>query len=224
MRLWPRFLNLARQNAGSVYEFTARATCPQPGHAGLCDFRFNSNIKSDLKVDRISRQVFQFLGSPLSGGYDFGESISPIIAEACRLQFYLLPSELTYDMKFLNDSGLATCRSATLWLTQVAARNGIEARPAVGLFVSVPYSVMHVWLEIHVSDGWKHADPFFLNSLARWGVIQLSDWPLSHSPRSAFFRLASGTILDEPLVWHEGDWGHSCTIATRKFGVLVDER
>jgi hypothetical protein len=221
MRLWPKFLDLARQNTGAAYEFTVRAACPKPGHAGPCDFRFNSKIKSTLKVDRVSHLVFQFRGSPISEEYDFGESIAPIITEACRLQFYRLPNELTYDMQFLNDSGLATCQSAALWLAQVASRHGIDARPAVGLFVSVPYSVMHVWLEIRAGDGWKHADPFFLNSLARWGMIQLSDWPLSRSPRSAFFHLVSGTVLDEPLVWHHDDWGYSDAIATKPVAGVV---
>jgi hypothetical protein len=215
MRLWPRFLNRARQDPGAAYEFTVRAACPQPGHADPCDFRFNPEMNRNLRVEQVSPQEFQFQGIPVSEAYDFGTSIEPVITEACRLQFHSLPSELAYDMKFLNESSLASCQSAALWLAEIATRHAIEARPAVGLFVSVPYSVGHVWLEIRVADGWKHADPFFLNTLARWGVIQLSDWPLSRSPQCAVLHLTSGTSLDEPLVWHRGDWGHSGVIATR---------
>lgn len=42
MRGWSRFLNLAHQDVNSVYKFTVRTACPRPGHAGPCDFRFNS--------------------------------------------------------------------------------------------------------------------------------------------------------------------------------------
>jgi hypothetical protein len=214
MRLWSRSLNRARQNVASVYEFTVRPACPHPGHAGPCDFEFNSKLKSDLEMQNISQGAFRFRGSLVSEEYDFGASIDAIITEAFRLEFHWLPPELFHDMKFLNDSGLANCQSATRWLAEVAAHHDIQARPAIGLFVSVPYSVRHVWLQIRVGDDWKHADPFFLNSLARWEIIQRDDWPLSRSPQSAVFHLASGPLIDEPMVWHQGEWMRWAAVLT----------
>lgn len=214
MQLWARSLNFALRNRNAAYKFTIRASCPEPGHAGPCDFKLNPKFDDKIKVERISKQKFEFQGRPISDSYDFGDSIEPIITEACRLQFHALPNELSYDMGFLNDSGLASCQSATLWLAQFATRHGIVARPAMGLFVSVPYSPQHIWLEIRVDDEWKHADPFFLNSLARWGLIRLSDWPLSRSPRFAIFHLASDILLEGPLVWHQDDFAHWGAVAT----------
>jgi hypothetical protein len=215
MRLWPRFLDLARKDAGKAYEFTVRTTCPRPGHAGPCEYRFNDEFEKNITKLQRSERSFEFRGSPISEDYDFGASIDQIIAEASRLEFHALPTELADDMKFLNDTGLANCQSANRWLSNVAARYGIEARPAVGLFVSVPFSVMHVWLEIRVGDEWKHADPFFLNALARWGIVQPDDWPLSRSPRSVVFHMARGEVASQPLVWHQHDWGHPDSIGTR---------
>lgn len=214
MRLWPRSLRTARRNGNVPYRFTVRAACPLIGHLGPCDFKVNQKFEENTRLKTISARVFQFQGNLVSEAYDFGDSIEPIIAEARRLQFHAMPNPANYDMKFLNDSGLATCQSAAVWLTQVAARHGIDARPANGLFVSVPYSVQHVWLEIRVGDEWKHADPFFLNSLARWELIRLADWPLTRSPQFAVFPMASGVLLDEPLIWDAGSPAHWGAIET----------
>lgn len=213
MRLWPRFLNSAIQRKDPTYKFVINFTCPQPGHAGPCDFKFNPEFGRRIKVE-MGGQAFQFHERPISEMYDFGDSIEPIITEARRLRFHVLPDEVSYDMKFVRDSGLANCQSASLWLAEVGARHGISARPATGFFISVPYSVRHVWLEIQVGNEWKHADPFFLNVLAQWGVVQPGDWPLSCSPRSAVLHLASDLLLDEPLVLHQGGWAGGGAIVT----------
>jgi hypothetical protein len=214
MRLWPRSLSSARRRGNVPYQFTLRVACPHPGHLGPCDYKLNPKFDDSIEIEEISPQALQFQGNLVSEAYDFGNSIDPIIAEACRLQFHVLPNAASYDMEFLNDSGLATCQSAAIWLIQVGARHGIVARPAMGLFVSVPYSVQHVWLEISTREGWKQADPFFLNSLARWGLIQLSDWPLSCSPQFAIFRIAPDVLLDEPLILHRGNRAHWGAVAT----------
>jgi hypothetical protein len=214
MRLWPRFLSAARKRQDPVYNFTLHFACPEPGHAGSCDFKFNPKFEDKVKAERVSPQTFQFQQRPISEMFDFGDSIEPIIAEACRLKFHVLPGEISSDMKFVRDSGLANCQAASLWLTGVGARYGISVRPATGFFISIPYSVRHAWLEIRVGNEWKHADPFFLNVLAQWGLVQPSDWPLSCSPRSAVLHLASDTLLDEPLIFHRLGWARAGAIVT----------
>jgi hypothetical protein len=203
MRMWPRFLSSTATRKDSLYKFRVHADCPQPGHSGPCDFTFNPKFENKVNPEKAAEQDFQFQARPLSEMYDFGDSIDPIIAEACRLKFHLLPHEMSRDMKFVQDSGLANCQSASVWLAAVGARHGIAVRPAAGFFISIPYSLQHVWLEIQVGNEWKHADPFFLNTLAQWGVVQQSDWPLSRSPRSAVLHLGSDMLLDEPLVLHQ---------------------
>lgn len=203
MRMWPRFLRSTAQRKNSLYKFNIQAECPQPGHAGPCNFKFNPKFESRINAEKVSLQEFQFQDRPLSEMYDFGDSIDPIITEACRLKFHLLPNEMSRDMKFVQDSGLANCQSASVWLAAVGARHGIAVRPATGFFISIPYSLQHVWLEIRVGNEWKHADPFFLNTLVKWGVVQLSDWPLSRSPRSAVLPLGSDMLLDEPMIFHQ---------------------
>src|SRR6202034_1241357 len=106
------------------------------------------------------------------------------------------------DMGFLNESKLANCHSATNWLMEVSAKNEIPVREARGLFVSVPYSSPHSWLEVNVEGSWHHADPFFLNALAGWGVVDRREWPPTHSPQFLVLHLASGPVV--PMIRHRG--------------------
>jgi hypothetical protein len=210
MRLWSRSLYFARKVGKVSYEFTVKAGCPQPGHTGLCDYKFDSRIEEKVKISESPGGIFRFRGHPVDDFFDFGDLIAPLVSEAQRLQFHVLPLELASDMGFLNETGLANCQSATLWLMQVAARHGILIRPAMGLFVSVPYSVRHLWLQISAENEWKHADPFFLNALVRWGVVERGDWPLTQSPRYAVLHLSSELFLRAPLLWHGNEpapWG-----------------
>ena len=205
LKFFTQFLNATKKDGSSTYSFSAPPTCPRPGHAGPCSFEFESSMSRQVRLGGVTPTI-QFAGQPIADAYDFGESIAPLVSEAERLQFYKVPDELASDMKFLAETSLASCRSAALWLLRVAAQHGIDARLARGLFVSVPYSTSHLWLEIRTAGEWRHADPFFLHSLAHWDVVDLSEWPLARTPQHVLLHLASGPADQYiPMVWHQGE-------------------
>jgi hypothetical protein len=215
-RLWARSLAAARRHSDPHYEFTFSVTCPRPGHAGPCSFSFHPLIEARTGAKQDSAGNFSFLARPVLDRHDFGAAFAPVVAEATRLRFHRLPHELYSDLAFLRDSGLANCQSATLRLLEVAAEHGLTARPVVGLFVSVPFSMRHVWIDVRVEDGWVPADPFFLHTLARWDVVSPADWPVSCSPRLAVVPLASPALMDLPVLLHGDEaapWGK--TVLTR---------
>lgn len=215
-RFWSRSMKRARINANAVYVFKLSCSCPCPGHDGSCRFTIDERIQERIQVKEQSHGVFVIQGSPVSQAYEFGSLIEPMVAAALQLKFHLLPTSLTEDTAFLKESQLANCHSATLHLIEVASKHGVVARTAMGLFISLPQSVRHVWLEILVADEWRHADPFFLSTLIRWGIINERDWPLSRSPDLAVFALSSGQHVHAPIIYHNDEpiLGKNVTIWT----------
>ena len=162
-------------------------------------------MTSTVTVNAAGEGIFVLRGRPAADGYDFTDSIAAVVSAAERLRFHFIPADLYSDLRFLQSTGLANCQSAALHLCQVAAEHGLAARPAMGLFVSVPFSVRHVWLEIAADGAWRPADPFFLKTLAEWDVIGAQDCPLSRSPGFPLLRLAASALRDLPLILHNGD-------------------
>jgi hypothetical protein len=204
-RLWIKSLRTAQRIGHPVYDFTLKTSCQSPGHAGPCDFRFEPHIEEAFQLKEIAPGMLQFRSSPLLDTYDFGGLLSPLIDEVQTLDFHRVPSVLARDIGFLRETRLAHCQSAALYLIEVAAKQGIDAQFCTGLFISTPFTVPHVWLEIRIDDEWKQADPFFLNTLAQWEVVDPDDWSLSQSPRLAWLRLGSPSGIDTPLIRHMND-------------------
>jgi hypothetical protein len=48
------------------------------------------------------------------------------------------------------------------------------------------------------------ADPFFLETLRGWGVVDEGDWPIDQAPRNILWRLRSAPSINEPFVTHHG--------------------
>jgi hypothetical protein len=86
----------------------------------------------------------------------------------------------------------------------MAAAAGVNARPAAGLFLGALFPFRHIWVEVEVGRRWVAADPFFLGTLRRWGVVNGDDWPVDQSPRNILWRLRSAPSINEPFVTHHG--------------------
>jgi hypothetical protein len=201
-RRWAKSLRFAQDVGSPSYEFTLKASCPRPGHAGVCDFSISRLVEADFTPDGEAADTYTLRANLPPNAHELAGVLDPVVREARRLHFHQVPAQLSKDIGFVRDTGLAQCRTSTHYLVDVAARHGLTVRPAVGLFASAPFSIWHIWLEVLVDDEWHQADPFFLHTLAEWDVLDTGDWPLSCSPRSAVLRLGSATLMEAPMVTH----------------------
>lgn len=202
---WGRSLSAPMQNERGAYEIRLTWQCPDPGHTGDCRFHPGPPMTSLLPQEPSGSMVglrSTFRVDPLHEVHDFGSALDPLIAEAATLDFHRLPEPLTGDLAFVRETRLADCRLANLHLTRLAGDLGLTVRPASGLFLGAPFPSRHVWFEVRVGDRWVAADPFFLHTLARWGVVRAEEWPLTHSPRNVLWRFETSNRVDTPLVRH----------------------
>ncbi|MFJ5309826.1 hypothetical protein [Streptomyces sp. NPDC088350] len=206
MSLW------ARAFRDPVRMATARCTaqlawsCPTPGHEGYCECHFTVS-------PRIGGRSVGPMAHDISGwnvdldvqlqndDHTFQDGFSALVKEVEKLHFHRLTPELAQDMGFLREYRIADCRSASIHLADVAVEAGLAVRQASGYFVGAPFPVPHIWLDINVNGRWIAADPFFLRTLARWGVVNAEDWPPARSPRNVLWRIRSDHF-QEPLIQH----------------------
>ncbi|WP_217213927.1 transglutaminase domain-containing protein [Streptomyces sp. AC550_RSS872] len=221
-RWWSKYLGEVKQSAGGL-ELRFTATCPQPGHEGDCAFTLIPRPEgASLTPPQRHGDSAVFcirVDSPV-GFHDFGNSIDPVIAEARTLEFHKFRKDLSYDTGFVRETRLANCLSAAFYLVEVACNNGLVARPAAGLLMAPPLSAWHAWIEFPIDGSWTAADPFFLNTLQCWGVIDPVEWPLSVSPGPAFFHLDATDSLNSPLVLH-GNIPADCSMTVSRQGSPV---
>lgn len=195
-----------------------RARCPEPGHPGPCDFRLLDAVRESPHTTGTATQAPGHhraevsLGAGGTAHLPPGGPVDRIVAEAEKLTFHHLPAALAEDLGFLRDTGLADCRSASRHLVAVGAEAGLTVRPASGIFVSVPFSNLHSWIEVETADGtWLPADPFFLTALARWDVLDAGTWPPHRSPLGVYWPLGP---YERPLLTHGGA-GAAASLVTR---------
>ncbi|MFD6530881.1 transglutaminase domain-containing protein [Streptomyces sp. NPDC060184] len=206
MRLWSRSLRSSRHFATNIREVGMDCKCPEPGHEGSCDFKLSSRMADHaLTTKGAPKDGKILLEAHLSDrSYDFGAAFDPVVGCAQELRFHKLTENLAGDPGFLRETKLADCRSASRHLVRLATEAGFVARPASGIFIGVPYPILHVWFEVEIDSSWIAADPFFLHNLQQWGILRVEDWPLSHSPRNVLWRLNSTYEMNFPLAFHRG--------------------
>jgi hypothetical protein len=180
-----------------------RAQCPAPGHSGECGFALAPEL-ADALVSQ-GRQApsgawFKLCVSLKAPLWVFGPPFTELFEQVLPLQFHLIPPVLANDLDFLTSTGLADCELATAFLVNQAAELGLQVRAASGIFVARPYPVEHCWIECRVDDGrWLAADPFLINALRRWGIIDGPEWSADWSLQSVLWR--TGTAFGH-LVMH----------------------
>lgn len=203
VRLLGKSLNNAKWIDSDICEIKLDWSCPKPGHQGDCFFSPTQEavrLFGDDGWDAANAGGKRIEVHLLDADYYFGDSLLPLVDEARRMEFHKLPDQLAEDLGFLAETGLADCRLATCRLLQVAAEAGLTARPACGFFISV-FPDYHVWPEIQANDDWKAADPFFLNTLREWEVVDPESWPLLRSPRRVLWRMAARSSY-LPFIMH----------------------
>nr|AKC92669.1 putative MitI transglutaminase [Amycolatopsis sp. SANK 60206] len=207
LRRWSRSLDAGIQNERGTYKIQLNWQCPAPGHDGSCQYSAGP-IAAPLRPGDPSAlftgDSLVARAEPLYQAHEFGSSLDEVVAAARSLTFHRIPEAFVDDLGYLADTGLADCRLANLYLRSLAEKAGFEARPAAGLLVGVPFPARHVWFEVRVGDWWQPADPFFLHTLACWGIIRGEQWPLNHSPRNVLVRLATLPTVGGPLIFHDG--------------------
>jgi hypothetical protein len=96
--------------------------------------------------------------------------------------FWQLPSPLREDVGFAREHLLAGCYLAAQLVMQESRRVGLETRVGFGIQVTVPFSEVHYWNDVHVDGVWVPFDPHLMRILARRGGLEASEWPPTRSP------------------------------------------
>lgn len=208
LRRWSRSLNANQQHEHGAYDLRFDYRCPAPGHAGDCGYTLEP-LAAPMVPDHVPGPLpASFVvgrAEPLRQAYDFGPAFAQVVTAARRVTFHRIPEAFVDDLGYLADTGLADCRLANMYLRGIAEEAGLTVRPAAGLFVGVPFPARHVWFEVLVGDRWVAADPFFLHTLATWGILRGEEWPLDRSPGNVLVRLATLPTVGGPLVLHDGE-------------------
>ncbi|MGI5150983.1 transglutaminase domain-containing protein [Plantactinospora sp. CA-294935] len=184
MRWWSRALNLVDVQVETTFAIEVVGDCPEPGHDGPCDIRLQPTLEESadegtFEALRPGHYKLNLTRTP--SRYYFGGPYLEMIEEVRALEFHILPDELSTDLGFVRDTGLADCRLATRHLVEIATRRGIPARRACGGFIAIPYPIYHEWVEFEVDGEWLGADPFLLISMERWGTVDAEQWPPNRS-------------------------------------------
>ncbi|MGO4421227.1 hypothetical protein AB4Z54_21595 [Streptomyces sp. MCAF7] len=120
---------------------------------------------------------------------DCARELGPVLPEAARLEYYLVPDELRDDVGFVRETKLADCRAGTTYLSHVAAEAGAAVRPASGLLLAGAFPLPHAWLEVRRGDRWLPADPYYLISMAGYGLLDGERWPPHRSVAGTVWKI-----------------------------------
>ncbi|ADI06243.1 hypothetical protein SBI_03122 [Streptomyces bingchenggensis BCW-1] len=123
------------------------------------------------------------------GAADCARELGPVLPEAARLEYYLVPDELRDDVGFVRETRLADCRAGTTYLARVAEDAGAAVRPAGGLLLAGAFPLPHAWLEVRRGDRWLPADPYYLVSMAGYGLLDGERWPPHRSVAGTVWKI-----------------------------------
>ncbi|MFD8380577.1 hypothetical protein ACFV2X_18840 [Streptomyces sp. NPDC059679] len=123
------------------------------------------------------------------GAADCARELGPVLPEAARLEYYLVPDELRDDVGFVRETRLADCRAGTTYLARVAEDAGAAVRPAGGLLLAGAFPLPHAWLEVRRGDRWLPADPYYLISMAGYGLLDGERWPPHRSVAGTVWKI-----------------------------------
>lgn len=205
MRWWSRALPTQVVPGPRTLDLTLGADCPTPREEHDCEVVLYPGTVQRGQPDRVvARPPADYRLSLTTEWivHHFEEPFSPLIAEVLPLIYHRLPQQLTTDLGFVRETGLANCRVASDFLIDAAARRELPVRPSAGLFLASPFAVRHWWVEFLDRGRWLAADPFLLNAFARWGVVDPAVWPANRSPSGVLWELADPA---DPIASHCGD-------------------
>lgn len=212
LQWWSRTLNSGPESEGDsiLYELRIGARCPGP-HPGTCDFALDlaDAAAGSLAPQTISPGCYLLHVRRPYRMMAFGAGLDFLVDKAKGLEFHLIPDELEHDMGFLEEAGLADCKLGNRYLAREAAAGGLNTRLAAGLLLSRPAAAWHWWMKIQCGGAWYAADPFLLQTLADWGVVDAAVWPPDRSPDPLFWELANHYVYmvthnGSRIPWHAG--------------------
>lgn len=163
----------------AVFRVRSASKCPHPKHESGCDVRPSTLLAAaggygiECDPSGVTAQVHL----AVYNGPAIGHLIAPLVQLAGDLTFHYLPAELASDIGFAAETGLADCRLASHLLAANSAIIDLPVRIARGLIMGVPFLLAHEWVEVKVGRKWVSIDPFFLDALARWRIIDSQSWP-----------------------------------------------
>lgn len=143
-----------------------------------------------------------------------GEEMAELLRDIASYEFYGLPTWLREQPDRVRELRMGECEATTRVLLENCRAAGIEARPAHGLLVALPYSLPHAWTEIRVEGTWVPVDPLIVAVLWRFAGLDRDAWPIARSTGAMLARLGD---TFEPLVATGGTPVHT-TILTSVVG------
>jgi hypothetical protein len=192
------------------YQVRASSKCPDPQHDGPCAVAPSPSLLSsgaqvlDCDSSGVTAQVnLPAFSQPL------GTAIEPLVEIAKALTFHLIPNELMADVGFAAETGLADCRLSTAVLFANRGLIDLPVRTARGMIMSVPFMMRHTWPEIYVDARWKSIDPFFLNMLARWLIIDARICPPDTPTENVYWGISAESFDGIFLTTDHGARSHA---------------
>jgi hypothetical protein len=219
MQWWAR--SLSEIVPDEQIEFNLRITpkCPQAGHPDPCAFYISSCIRAAVTPGSFAVSPAGVATACISmpaKAVVFSGAYTELFDRLAGLTLHIFPESTPVESWDAYATGLADCRIAARLLVQEAAELGLAARPASGFFLAAPFPMRHVWVEFEIGGSWVAADPFLLQSLDRWGIVDGKQWPVYRSPPGLLWRLQSSDSIDLPLVFHGGEECELSCVIRRK--------
>jgi transglutaminase-like putative cysteine protease len=125
-----------------------------------------------------------------------GEDVAELLRDVAAYEFYGLPTWLREQPDRVRELRMGECEATTRVLLENCRAAGVEARPAHGLLVALPYSLPHAWTEVRVEGTWVPVDPLIVATLWRFAGLDRDAWPLTRSTGAMLVRLGEAF---EPL-------------------------
>jgi hypothetical protein len=203
LRSWVIALRSVTALAGRQYRVSFRPQCPEASHPGQCEITQPREIAAILGLGSttVPPSGVSVAFSPTSVSILLPENVRAVTDELADVEYHLLPSQLHEDCGFLAEARLADCPLAAEYLYRAAVRRGLRARRCFGIFVSVPFSIPHFWVELLVDGTWHAIDPHMIRMLTMQGLVDSAAWPVYRTLGGAAWRLAD---RDVPLALHNG--------------------
>jgi len=187
------------------YRMDYVACCPEPHHAGECNYRIVEPDSSlvDITSNDPSLQVRHSATLTIRRKWpEFPPNMLELIDSVRDIGFLWLPGVLRDDVDFIQREKVADCVGVAKILNLRAASLGVTARHSVGRALTPPFSSPHSWTEFLVGDIWVPVDPVFIDALLEWELLEEGKWNRYSSIGGILVRIGATW---RPSVFHNGE-------------------
>jgi|GEM_PF-5610146 len=216
MQWWARSLRTLTADQDIEFSLRIAAICPYPGHLGQCAFSVSPYLEQAVTPGTLTGPAAGVVTAQVAlptQTFTFDGAYAELFDRLADLSLHIFPESVPVASWPAYQTGLADCRVAARLLVQAAAEAGLVARPASGFFMASPFPMRHVWVEFDIAGSWQRADPFLMQSLARWGIVDGTQWPIYRSPPGLLWKLRASDAIGTALVHHAGQESpSSCVI------------